>query len=116
MLFNIGSKAQYARKYPPLKIGSLVREHLKGDNVSSKKGWMPKWSDRIYEVEKIENGMYYLKNNPINRGVLRHDLLRIDDEQRIPDDVKASNIEKIESAKPKATKRLNTKTRFFQVR
>ena len=76
---------------------------------------MPKWSDRVYDVEKIENGMYYLKNNPVNRGVLRHDLLRIDESQSIPDDVIASNIDKIEKAKPKATKRMNTKTRF-QVR
>ena len=115
VLFNIASKAKYARRHPPLKIGSLVRKHVKGDNVGSKKGWVPKWSDRVYEVEKIENGLYYLKNNPISRGLLRHDLLRIDDDQHAPAHVDASNVEKIKNAQPIVTKRLNKKTRFYQI-
>lgn len=115
VLFNIASKARYARKYPPLKVGSLVRKHVKGDNVGSKKGWVPKWSDQVYEVEMIDNGLYYLKNNSTKRGLLRHDLLRVDDDQRISDEVKASNVEKIEKAETKPTKRLTNKTRFYQV-
>jgi len=31
VLFNIASKANYARKYPPLKVGMLVRKHQKAD-------------------------------------------------------------------------------------
>ena len=115
VLFNIASKAKYARRYPPLKIGSHVRKHVKGDNVGSKKGWVPKWSDRVYEIEKIVNGLYYLKNNNTNHGLLRHDLLRVDDDQRISDAVKTSNIDKIQKAEPAVTKRLNTKKRFYQV-
>ena len=38
--------------------------------------------------------LYYLKDST-NRGLLRHDLLRIDDDQRISDEVKASNVEKL---------------------
>ena len=52
MLFNISSKAKYARRRPPLKVGSFVPKHVKGDSVGSKKGWVPKWSDRVYEIQK----------------------------------------------------------------
>lgn len=114
VLFNIATKAKYARQYPPLKVGSLVRKHQKADKYGKMKSWIPKWSDRIYEVERIANGMYYLKNDNINNGILRHDLLRIDEAQEIPDIVKASNAEKLTDAIP--TKRLTEKTRFYKLR
>ena len=115
VLFNIASKAKHARLYPPLHVGSLVRKYKKGDNVGSKKGWVSKWSDRVFEIDKIENGLYFLKDDPVKRGVLRHDLLRLDDSQTIPEEVKQSNIDKIAKAEPKPTKRVNTKTGSFMV-
>ena len=66
-------------------------------------------------ADKIENGLYFLKDDPVKRGVLRHDLLRLDDSQTIPEEVKQSNIDKIAKAEPKPTKRLSTKTRSFMV-
>lgn len=88
VLFNIASKSKHARRYPPLHIGSFVRKFKKGDNVGSKKGWVSKWSDQVFEIEKIENGLYFLKDDPVKRGVLRHDLLRIDESQEISEDAK----------------------------
>lgn len=88
VLFNIASKSKRARRYPPLHIGSFVRKFKKGDNVGSKKGWVSKWSDQVFEIEKIENGLYFLKDDPVKRGVLRHDLLRIDESQEISEDAK----------------------------
>ena len=115
VLFNIASKSKHARMYPPLRIGSFVRKYKKGDNVGTKKGWIPKWSDKIYEIERIEDGLYYLKDDPVKRGILRHDLLRVDESQEIPDEVKAKNIEKLNKAEPRPTKRLTSKTRTFQI-
>lgn len=115
VLFNIASKSKRARRYPPLHIGSLVRKFKKGDNVGSKKGWTSKWSDRVFELEKIENGLYFLKDDPVKRGVLRHDLLRIDESQEISEDANTANLEKISKHEPKPTKRLTTKSRTYQI-
>ena len=101
--------------YPPLHVGSFVRKYKKGDNVGTKKGWIPKWSDKIYEIAKIEEGLYYLKDDPVKRGILRHDLLRVDESQEIPDEVEAKNIEKLNKAEPRPTRRLTAKTRVFQI-
>jgi hypothetical protein len=113
VLFNIATKAKYAKQYPPLKIGSLVRKHQKADKYGKNKGWVPKWSTRVYEVERIENSMYYLKNNYVSHGILRHDLLRVEAEEEIPDDVKASNAEKLKASIP--TTRLKSKSIFYRI-
>lgn len=115
VLFNIASKSKRARRYPPLHIGSFVRKFKKGDNVGSKKGWVSKWSDQVFEIEKIENGLYFLKDDPVKRGVLRHDLLRIDESQEISEDAKTTNLEKISKYELKPTKRLTSKSRTYQI-
>lgn len=115
VLFNIASKSKHARRYPPLHIGSFVRKFKKGDNVGSKKGWVSKWSDQVFEIEKIENGLYFLKDDPVKRGVLRHDLLRIDESQEISEDAKTTNLEKISKYELKPTKRLTSKSRTYQI-
>lgn len=115
VLFNIASKSKHARRYPPLHIGSFVRKFKKGDNVGSKKGWVSKWSDQVFEIEKIENGLYFLKDDPVKRGVLRHDLLRIDESQKISEDAKTTNLEKISKYEFKPTKRLTSKSRTYQI-
>jgi hypothetical protein len=115
VLFNIANKASHARKYPPIQVGTLVRKYKKGDNVASKKGWISKWSDKVFEIERIENGLYFLKDNHVNKGILRHDLLRVDETQTIPDDVQQSNVEKNKSLEAIPTRRLNTKTRAHNV-
>lgn len=93
----------------------MVRKFKKGDNAGSKKGWISKWSDRVFEIEKIENGLYFLKDDPVKRGVLRHDLLRIDESKEISEDAKTANLEKISKYEPKPTKRLTTKSRTYQI-
>jgi hypothetical protein len=85
VLFNLQNKATYSRKYPPISIQSHVRKYKKPDNFSGRKATVSRWSDNVYQVIDIKDGLYFIDDG-IQRGYLRHDLLSIDDAQIKPDD------------------------------
>jgi hypothetical protein len=78
--FNIMNKAKFARKYPPLSVGQMVRKYRKPDNFSGKKASVSRWSEKPYKITNIKDGLYYLDDG-IARGYLRHDLLKIEGDE-----------------------------------
>jgi transposase InsO family protein len=73
---NIKSRATYARKYAPLKVGDSVRTFVKKTSFNKKTD--KRWSEQVYKILAIDDGSYLI-NDPTRRRVFqRHDLLKID--------------------------------------
>jgi hypothetical protein len=67
------------------------------------------------KLKGLNKALYHLNDDPVKRGVLRHDLLRIDDRQEIPEDAKRTHAHKIENTAQTLTTRLASKTQHFQI-
>jgi hypothetical protein len=73
---NIINKANFNRKYPPLKKGSQVRTYVKPG--SFKKGYDSKWSKEVYKVIAItDDKKQFMVSNNSRRLYSRHELLLI---------------------------------------
>jgi hypothetical protein len=73
---NIINKANFNRKYPPLKKGSEVRVYLKPKTMS--KGYDSRWSKEVYKVVAItDDGKQFMVNNNSRRLYSRHELLLV---------------------------------------
>ena len=73
---NIYNKANFNRKYAPLKKGSEVRTYIK-PTVKSK-GYDSKWSKETYKVIAItDDGKQFLVSNNSKRLYSRHELLLV---------------------------------------
>ena len=73
---NIINKANFNRKYPPLKKGSQVRTYVKPG--SFKKGYDSKWSKEVYKVIAItEDKKQFMVSNNSRRLYSRHELLLV---------------------------------------
>jgi ribosomal protein L21E len=75
VFMNIALKAKHNRRYPPLKLGSLVRILLKPSTF--KKSWHDRWSAETYKIIAIQ-GRYYLVNDNKRKVMLRHEMLLVD--------------------------------------
>ena len=75
---NIHNKANFNRKYPPLKVGNSVRVYIKPK--SFKKGYESAWSKDVYKVVHIsDDKKQFLVNDYTKRRVYsRHELLKIE--------------------------------------
>ena len=69
---NIALKAKHNRRYPPLKLGSMVRVLLKPSTLT--KSWHDKWSQETYTIIGVQ-GRYYLVNDNKRKVYLRHEIL-----------------------------------------
>jgi hypothetical protein len=76
---NIKNKAEYNRKYPPLKIGSKVRTYVKPKTF--KKGYVSSWSKEVYTIQLIKDGTYLLNDYDKRRVYHRHELLKVEGEE-----------------------------------
>ena len=72
---NIRSKADFNRKYPPLKVGDSVRTYIKPHTF--KKGYSSSWSKEIYEITYIKDKQYLINDSNRKRVWNRHELLRV---------------------------------------
>ena len=72
VFMNIALKAKHNRRYPPLKMGSVVRILSKPSTF--KKSWHDKWSADTYKIIGIQ-GRYYLVNDNKQKVYLRHEIL-----------------------------------------
>ena len=73
---NIRNKADFNRKYPPLKTGSQVKTYIKPG--SFKKGYESRWSKDVYRIMNIsEDGKQFMVNNNTRRLYSRHELLLV---------------------------------------
>ena len=73
---NIRNKADFNRKYPPLKKGSQVKTYIKPG--SFKKGYDSRWSKDVYRIMNIsEDGKQFMVNNNTRRLYSRHELLLV---------------------------------------
>ena len=73
---NIINKANFNRKYPPLKISSEVRVYVKPTTMS--KGYDSKWSKEVYKVVAItDDRKQFMVSNKSKRLYSRHELLLI---------------------------------------
>ena len=73
---NIYNKANFNRKYPPLKKGDQVRTYIKPKTF--KKGYESSWSKDVFEIIAIsEDGKQYMVNNNTKKLYSRHELLKI---------------------------------------
>ena len=73
---NIYNKANFNRKYPPLKKGDQVRTYIKP--TTFKKGYESSWSKDVFEIIAIsEDGKQYMVNNNTKKLYSRHELLKI---------------------------------------
>ena len=68
-------KSNFARKYPPLKVGDSVRVYIK-KKTGFTKGYDPKFSKEIYKV-LFHKDKQYLVNNNTKKLYSRHELLKI---------------------------------------
>ena len=73
---NLEKKRNTTRKYPPVEVGSLVRLFRKRKNFEKESQSL--WSEKRYEVKKIEDvpdvgKIYHLEGHP--HGVLRSEIL-----------------------------------------
>ena len=73
---SIPSKANFNRKYPPLKVGDQVRTYVKPK--SFKKGYESVWSSKVYTVQLIKDGSYLFNDYEKRRIYRRHELLKVD--------------------------------------
>ena len=71
------SKAKFARQYPPLSLGNLVRKYKKPETYSDKKGTVSRWSEKPYRIINIKDVLFYLDDG-VARGYPRRDLLKIE--------------------------------------
>ena len=73
---NIRQKAQFKRRYPPLKISDQVRTYIKPHTF--KKGWDSSWSKDVYKVIAItDDGKQFLVNDNKRKVYNRWELLKI---------------------------------------
>ena len=73
---NIYNKANFNRKYPPIKMGSEVRTYVKPKTMT--KGYESKWSASVYKVIAItDDGKQYMVNNNTRKLYSRHELLLV---------------------------------------
>ena len=72
---NIYNNSNFARKYPPLKVGDSVRIYVK-KKTGFTKGYDPKFSKEIYKV-LFHKDKQYLVNNNTKKLYSRHELLKI---------------------------------------
>ncbi len=74
---NLLLNKQHSRIYPPLEVGSKVKIYRK--KRTGEKERTSKWSDNVYEVEKITHsfGQPYFKLNGLDRLYLRNELLKV---------------------------------------
>ena len=73
---NIRNKADFNRKYPPLKKGSQVKTYIKPG--SFKKGYESRWCKDVYRIMNIsEDGKQFMVNNNTRRLYSRHELLLV---------------------------------------
>ena len=72
VFMNIALKAKRNRKYPPLKLGSVVRVLLKPSTF--KKSWHDRWSKETFKVIGIQ-GRFYLVDDNKQKVYMRHELL-----------------------------------------
>ena len=71
---NIKNKADFNRKYPPLKLGDSVRIY---EPPKHKKGYKSVWSSKVYKITFM-NGKGYLIDDYSKRKVFqRNELLKI---------------------------------------
>ena len=81
VLANLTMKSVSKRKYKNISVGDEVKVYTKGkDNYGSRKESKSRWSDRTYEVVKIDrdimlNTYYVLEGS--NRHFNRHELLLV---------------------------------------
>ena len=73
---NISSKANFNRKYPPLKVFDKVRVYQKPK--SFKKGYESVWPKEVYTITFIKDGAYLLNDYEKRRVYRRHELLKVD--------------------------------------
>ena len=72
--FNLWNNAKKNRRYTDLKVGNEIRVTQKKDKKT--KGYMPKWSKKVYNVTFIEDSDYMVVD--IQRKLYqRHELLNI---------------------------------------
>ena len=72
---NIYNNSNFARKYPPLKVGDSVRTYIK-KKEGFKKGYESNWSKDVYKVIFYKDKQYLVNNNK-RRLYSRHELLKI---------------------------------------
>ena len=72
---NIHNKSNFARKYPPLKVGDSVRVYIK-KKTGFTKGYDPKFSKEIYKVLFYKDKQYLVNNNT-RKLYSRHELLKV---------------------------------------
>lgn len=72
---NIHNKSNFARKYPPLKVGDNVRVYIK-KKTGFTKGYDPKFSKEIYKVLFYKDKQYLVNNNT-RKLYSRHELLKV---------------------------------------
>ena len=72
---NIYNNSNFARKYPPLKVGDSVRTYVK-KKEGFKKGYESSWSKEVYEVMFFKDKQYMINDNK-KRLYSRHELLKI---------------------------------------
>ena len=72
VFMNIALKAKRNRRYPPLKMGSVVR--ILSKPSAFKQSWHDKWSADTYKIIGIQ-GRYYLVNDNTQKVYMRHEIL-----------------------------------------
>ena len=73
---NITNKANFNRKYPPLKKGSEVRTYIKPKTMT--KGYNSRWSKEVYKIVAITgDGKQFMVSNNSRRLYSRHELLLV---------------------------------------
>ena len=72
---NIYNNSNFARKYPPLKVGDSVRTYIK-KKEGFKKGYESNWSSNVYKVIFYKDKQYLVNDNK-RRLYSRHELLKI---------------------------------------
>ena len=72
---NIYNNSNFARKYPPLKVGDSVRTYIK-KKEGFKKGYESNWSKDVYKVIFYKDKQYLVNNNT-RKLYSRHELLKV---------------------------------------
>ena len=72
---NIYNNSNFARKYPPLKVGDSVRTYIK-KKEGFKKGYESNWSKDVYKVIFYKDKQYMVNDNK-RKLYSRHELLKI---------------------------------------
>ena len=72
---NIYNNSNFARKYPPLKVGDNVRTYIK-KKEGFKKGYESNYSKDVFKVLLYKDKQYLINNNT-RKLYSRHELLKI---------------------------------------